>query len=127
MDEARKTLKEIKIGIIVMATIESIFGMILSGSPINFILGELLGTIGAMVFMNNLYGSLDVALSLDEVNAVKYSRKRAVLRMILLATVIFISFLLMEYVSVLGTFLGLMNIKFGVYLVPLAHKYKRKE
>ena len=127
MDEARKTLKEIKIGIIVMATIESIFGMILSGSPISFILGELLGTIGAMVFMNNLYGSLDVALSLDEANAVKYSRKRAVLRMILLATVIFISFLLMEYVSVLGTFLGLMNIKFGVYLVPLAHKYKRKE
>ena len=42
-------------------------------------------------------------------------------------TIIFIAFLLMEYVSVLGAFLGLMNIKFGVYLVPLAHKYKKEE
>lgn len=127
MDEAKKTLKEIKIGIIAMAAIESIVGMILSGSPISFILGELLGTIGAMVFMNNLYSSLDVALSLDEANAVKYSRKKAIVRMILLAAIIFIAFLLMEYVSVLGAFLGLMNIKFGVYLVPLAHKYKKEE
>ena len=83
MDEAKKTLKEIKIGIIAMAVVETIIGVVLSGNPISFILGELLGTIGAMVFMNNLYSSLDVALSLDEENAVKYSRKKAVLRMIL--------------------------------------------
>lgn len=131
MDEAKKTLREIKTGIIAMAVIESLVGAIISGvitgNPISFILGELLGTIGAMVFMNNLYSSLDVALSLDEANAVKYSRKKAIVRMILLAAIIFIAFLLMEYVSVLGAFLGLMNIKFGVYLVPLAHKYKKEE
>lgn len=127
MDEAKKTLNEIKLGIIAMAIVQSIIGVILIDNPVNFILGELLGTIGAMIFMNNLYSTLDIALSLDEDNAVKYTRKKAVVRMILLVAVIFISFVLMEYVSVLGTFLGLMNIKFGVYLVPLARKYKKDE
>lgn len=124
MNEAKKTLKEIIAGILFMAFIESVIGAIISGYPVNFILGEVLGTIGAVAFMLDLYKSIDKTLSLDEVSAVKYSKKRAVIRMILLAAVIFISFLLMEYVSVLGAFLGLMNIKFGVYLVPIGHKYK---
>ena len=127
MDEAKKTLKQIIAGILFMAVVESIVGAIISGSPISFILGEMLGTIGAVAFMLSLYRSLDVALSLDESNAVKYSRKRTFFRMILLVAVIFVSFVLMEYVSVLGAFLGLMNIKFGVYLVPLFHKYIKHE
>ncbi len=127
MNEAKKTLKEIIAGILLVAAIESVIGAIISDNPIAFILGEILGTIGAVVFMLNMYSTLDVALSMDEENAVKYSRKKTVLRMILLVAVIFISFVLMEYVSVIGTFLALMNIKFGVYLVPLVHKYKKDE
>lgn len=127
MDEAKKTLKEIIMGILIVAAIETIIGAILSDYPLNFILGELLGTIAAVVFMVNLFKSLDTALDLDEESAVKYSRKKAVLRMIFLAAVIFLSFVLMNYVSVLGTFLGLMNIKFGVYSVPLFHKYKERD
>lgn len=127
MDEAKKTLKEIIMGILIVAAIETIIGAILSDYPLNFILGELLGTIATVVFMVNLFKSLDTALDLDEESAVKYSRKKAVLRMIFLAAVIFLSFVLMNYVSVLGTFLGLMNIKFGVYSVPLFHKYKERD
>lgn len=124
MNEAKKTLKEIIAGILFMALIESVIGAIISDYPVNFIFGEVLGTIGAVAFMLDLYKSLDKTLSLDEATAIKYSKKRAIVRMILLAMVIFISFLLMEYVSVIGAFLGLMNIKFGVYLVPVSHKYK---
>ena len=124
--DARKTLKAIIVGIISMAFAESILGAIISERPIGFILGEVLGTIGAIAYMYNLYATLDVALSMDEGSAVKYSRRKAVFRLLLLAMVIFISFLFMEYVSVIGTFLGLMNIKFGVYLVPLAHEYKSR-
>ncbi len=126
MNEAKITLYKVVAGILVAAVLECIIGGILADNTVKFILGEFLGTVGAVIFMVNLYYSLDKALDMNEENAVKYTKKKAAFRMLLLAVVIIIAYTLWEYVSVLGTFLGLINIKIGVFMLPLLDRIKPK-
>lgn len=122
MNEARQTLYEIFAGIVLMALLECIAGVIVSENIGAFIAGTVLGSFAAGVFYMHLFISLGKVLDKTEKDAIRYSKICTVIRMVLMGAVIVIAFTFYEHISVIMTFVGMMNVKFTAYLQPLTHK-----
>lgn len=123
MGESKRTLYEFIGGITMLCFIGCCFGFFISEDPGAFILGEIYGSLCAVGLVMLLYRSLDKALDMDSEAATSYSRKQTFFRLILMVAVLALAIAFHKYISVLAAFMGLMNLKFGAYLVPLIHKF----
>ena len=122
MEESKEVLKSVIVGIVVLSIAECIVGTIVSGDFVRFFLGCILGSVAGGAYIIDMYKTLDIALDMDEEGASGFSRKRTARRMFGVAVVLALGILLNKVVSVLAVFLGVMNVKFAVYLYPLTNK-----
>lgn len=123
-EKSKQTLYELFVGVFFCMFVEIFlcFYVVKVESITRIIAGSILGTLGAMCFLVSLYKSLDIALTMDEEGAVKYSRKKSIFRTLGVAALMFFSVFIAKYVSVVAVFLGVMSVKFSAYLSPLTHK-----
>lgn len=122
MNEAAQTLLEVMIGIVVVSILECFVGIFIAHDYRYYLFGTLLGAGSAAFFYFHLFYVLDKALDKPEKEAVKYSKIQTVIRMVLMGTVIVVAFTFYENVSVVMTFVGMMNVKFAAYLQPTTHR-----
>ena len=123
MAKEKKSLLTLEINMVCLIFIESIFGLYFTNNIQRFMLGIVIGSIGAFLFLKSLYSSIDISLDLAENDAVKYFKKKAIQRTLLLAGIISGAILLARFISVVSVFISLMNVKFSAYLQPLTNKY----
>ena len=85
--------------------------------------GLVFGSAGAAGLACHMYHTLDVTLSLPEKDAVSYGRRQSFLRMFIMLGMLAISARFDRYVNLLGTFPGLLFLKFAAYLQPTLDKW----
>ncbi len=117
------TLKEMFVGIIGMAVLALIIFLIAGGgSRLPLILGLALGSAASGVILWHMYVTIGRAVDMDADSATKYTRKKAIVRMLAWGAVLVASALFPEMFHVVGTLVGLFLLKFTAYLQPLTHK-----
>lgn len=119
---ARQTVFDMAVGLIVCAVVTAAVGSIFAGQAYRWVLGVLLGAAVAGLMLRHLYVSLDRALDMDEEHASKYMKKSAVLRILMAGAGLLIGALFPKIFHVFGVFFGLLCLKFTAYLQPLTHK-----
>ncbi len=123
LKEAKETLRDLIIGIILCAVILIAASMILLGRRYSIIFGIGLGAIGAAIVAIHMFYSLNKSLDLGEEDAIKRERVMAVIRMVIMGLVAVIGIIFPQYFHVLGIFAGLLSLKISAYLQPLLHNY----
>lgn len=119
---AKETLFDMAVGLIVCAAVIAVVGSIFVGQAYRFVLGVLLGAAVAGLMLRHLYVSLDRALDMDEEHASKYMKKSAVLRILMAGAGLLLGALFPKIFHIFGIFIGLLCLKFTAYLQPLTHK-----
>ena len=99
MKTAKTSLWEVIAGIWILAAVVIAVSLIGISHPVPYVLGEIAGSLAAMLLMFELYHSVDVELDLPEKRAVSHSRPYTVL-------------------------IGLLGRKFGTLLVPLMERIR---
>ncbi len=116
-------LREMFVGIIGMAVLALIVFLIAGGeNRLSLILGLTLGTAASGVILWHMYVTIGRAVDMDADSATKYTRKKAIVRMLAWGAVLVISALFPAMFHVVGTLVGLFLLKFTAYLQPLTHK-----
>lgn len=123
MSKERKLLVSIEVTIVWLIIVESMVAVNITDNLPRYIIGATVGTGVAIFFIRNLYDSLDRALDLNEESAKKFYKKKSILRILIVAATIGLALLLSKYISVWAVFIGIMNLKFSVYIQPLTNKY----
>lgn len=115
MSQVRKTLNGFFLGIGIYGGIIEIIGLCFFPDKISYTLGLLFGIFIAVVMMLHITKTLGRALSMPEQQAVKYTRKQAVLRlgMMLLALIVGLILDCLNFVTVI---IGMLGLKIGAFL-----------
>jgi uncharacterized protein YacL len=127
MEKAKNSLIGLIIGILFFSFMVCGFGLFISKSPLRFVLGVLVGTVVSILLSIHLYHTIDVCLDLPPNRANAYMKKGILLRLLGMLVTLALSFLLNKYIHPLGVFIGLMTLKFSVYLQPVIEIMQEKE
>lgn len=119
---SNETLIELIIGILVINVCIVIPGSIISGSVLTFCLGELLGTVYAVFMVIHMTETIENMLDLPEEESSKYAKRGYAVRLVVTIAVMIIG-LKFEIFHFVGVFLGMMSIKFSVWIRPLVRKF----
>lgn len=122
MDEGKRTFSELIIGIIFWALVITILGIFIAGNKLAFFLGMLIGTAVAVIMSISMFRSVDKSLDMDTNGAVGYTKRKAFLRILLMAAAVLIAFYASDYISIIGVVVGIFSLKLSAYLQPLTHK-----
>ncbi|WP_167957719.1 ATP synthase subunit I [Anaerosporobacter faecicola] len=121
------TLKDLLFGIVISAVIVSIIGMMLTDNKVTYLLGVLLGTVIAIMLVIHLNATISKALDMTAEGATRYTKKMAILRIIIMGCAVVIALTFSEVFSLVGTILGILGLKFSAYLQPLTNKFITKK
>lgn len=126
MLDGKEALKELIMGIVILGFL-MLFGLLVTENKLQYFIGILVGTGVSVILSFHMYTSIDRALCLDYDGAVRYSRKMAVVRMLIMAVSVVFAVFLSDYISLIGVILGIMTLKLSAYIQPLTHKlfYKK--
>ena len=122
LDESKLTLYRIIVGIVICSFLELVIGLFIVNNNLKFIVGMILGTIVAILLVNNMYKSINKAIDAGEENADKVMRNGAILRIIAIFTIFFLAVYLRKYINIYGMFISTLNLKFSAYIMPLTNK-----
>lgn len=122
MDEGKRTFSELIIGIIFLALVITIPGIFIAGNKLAFFLGMLIGTAVAVIMLISMFRSVDKSLDMDTNGAAGYTKRKAFLRILLMAAAVLIAFYASDYISIIGVVVGIFSLKLSAYLQPLTHK-----
>lgn len=123
LKEARETLKELIVGIVLYAIILCIGSIILFRGQYSIVCGIALGTVGAVILAVHIFWSLNKSLDLGEDGAVKRERFMVILRMVIMGLIAAVGIIFSQQFHILGIFVGLLGLKISAYLQPLLHNY----
>lgn len=127
MKKMNETLVDLIIGIVFCTVVISIIGLLITNNKLSFILGELLGSGIAIMLSFHLNASISRALDMNEEGAAKYTKKMAVLRLIIMGCAVVVALTFPEVFSVIGTLLGILGLKISAYLQPLTNRFITKK
>lgn len=122
MEDSKKTLKTLLLGIMVYAIVFVIIGFFLSRNKQSYFAGLLLGIGIAAGLAVHLYKSLDYCLELDPESAEKTMRKKAVTRYLIMVIAAGTAGCFPEILNPVGLLIGLMGLKISAYLQPFIHR-----
>lgn len=119
--EGKQTRTELLFGIVFFSLL-SMAGNLLVENKLAYSLGVASGMLvaGGMVF--HMYASIEKAVLYDSEDAQKKMKLSAMVRMLFAVAALITAVLLPRYLSLIGTMLGLMSLKFAAYVQPLTHK-----
>ncbi len=96
--------------------------MTFNKNAVTILIGLLVGSIFSVLMFMHMAGSLETTVDmLAEEHARKHNIKMYGLRTLLLLIGIVIAYFT-TWVNIIALLIGIMNLKFGVYLQPLMHK-----
>lgn len=122
LEESKKTLNRLLLGILLYAVPFVIFGIFVLDSGFSYFIGLILGCIIAVAMAIHLYRSLDYCLELDPESAEKAMKKKTMLRFIIMLLAIGLSFCFPRIIDPIGLFLGMMGLKVSAYIEPFIHR-----
>ncbi|MFI3202137.1 MAG: hypothetical protein R3Y54_11570 [Eubacteriales bacterium] len=124
-----KTLRFLSISIIFLGFFIEIVGLLFTNDAINFTISMWIGIVLSIACAVHMAIALDYAMDLGEDGAPQYLVKHNLIRYGVIV-VVFSMILMTDYLNPLYTFLGIMTLKVGAYLVPFTDKllsYKKKK
>lgn len=116
--KVQKEVDDVTKGILIYAIIIMIMSFILSKSPISIILGVVFGSIIAILNFRLLALTMEKAVDLPPGKAQAYTASRYMVRMFIVAIVIFVS-VKNPSIHVLGTILGLVSTQIVIFVKKL--------
>ena len=122
LEESKKTLNRMLLGILLYAVPFCIIGVIVVDSKLSFFVGLILGCIIAAFNAIHLYKSLDYCLDLDPESAEKTMKKKTMFRFIIMLSAVGVAFCFPNVVNPVGLFLGMMGLKISAYFEPFIHR-----
>ena len=93
--------------------------------PVYYFVGLWIGIMGAIGYGFHMYHSLSIALGCDPDTAVKVVKKGSIIRYVSLVFILG-GLMVIDVVSPLTAFLGVMGLKAGAYMQPLTYKILSK-
>ncbi len=130
MDAVTKneTLAEVLAGIAIWGALWLIGILLFSDDRLHGVIGLLAGLSLAVFYIINLYHSIEGALDFDEKGAVAYTRKKYVIRY-LVVCVFYVAVAATGIGNVITCFAGIIGIKIGAYIQPFVRRYvfRRKD
>lgn len=127
MKNMNETLKDLIIGIVLSMIVVCIIGALVSNNKVAFILGDILGSIIAILLSIHLNATIARALDMNEEGAAKYTKKMSILRLIIMGCAVVVALTLPEVFNLIGTLLGILGLKISAYLQPLTNRYITKK
>ena len=126
MDELKQTLRELYIGVGVCTVLFAVVGCIFASNWLSWLFGTLLGGAAAAVLAGHMARCVGQAADMEEKAAVNYTKRSALLRMIVMILAVLAAVLLPNVFHILGVAAGVLSLKFAAYLQPLVHKLSFK-
>lgn len=126
MSKGFVTLVDLWIGLILYFVLFEIIGLIFVENRLSYTIGLLVGC-GVGAFMAwHMFDSIDVALDMPEEDAVKYMRKRSILRWLVMLVAAFagMRFAIMSFPAVL---IGILGLKIAAFCQPYTNLYITKK
>ena len=117
-----ETLTEMLCGEAIWSLLWAAGILIFSKDRLHAIAGLAIGTALALFYTVNLYMSVEGSLDFDEKGAIAYTRKKYLIRYLVVCAV-FVVTALTGIGSIFTCFAGIMGIKLGAYLQPLVRRY----
>ena len=117
-----RTLLELYIGVILLAIVILIVGLIFARPIWKYAVGVFLGAVTALLQLYNIYDTLDRALDADEGKARSYITAKSMLRLIIIAAVMVFSYFV-GFTCFLGVVLGLFTVKLSALINPWLKKH----
>ncbi len=127
MKNMNETLKDLIIGIVLSMIVVCIIGALVSNNKVAFILGDILGSIIAILLSIHLNATIARALDMNEEGAAKYTKKMSILRLIIMGCAVVVALTLPEVFNLIGTLLGILGLKISAYLQPLTNRFITKK
>lgn len=126
-----ETLLDLFIGISIYFIIFEIAGLIFVENRLSYTLGLILGCVVSGFLAWDMFVSIDNALDLPEDDAVKYSRKRSLIRWLVMLVVAFAGMRLAVF-SFPAVITGMLGLKIAAFCQPytnshITKKFLRKE
>jgi glycerol uptake facilitator-like aquaporin len=100
-----------------------IIGLFFVNKIINYIIGAILGTVVAIIMVNNMYSVINKALIESEEVAEGIVRKGSIIRTVGVFVFMILVLSFKEYVNPYMTILCMFNLKFAALIQPFTNKY----
>lgn len=123
--EKPSVLKELYIGIGIVALFFMILGIIVMRPFWIFAIGLLLGASGACLWLYSMFDVLDKALDLTKKGAKNFVALRSILRLIIIMVFMGLA-LYIHWNAFVGVAVGLLSLKISALLNPYVKKYITK-
>ena len=92
-------------------------------NPLAMALGTLAGGLTAAGLLFHMYRHLDIALDMKPESASRHTQFAAIQRMLIMAVVMAVSFLFMDYLHPAGVAFGILGMKVAALSYPKFHIY----
>ncbi len=112
---------ELYVGIIIVAIIFLVIGLIFARPMWMYLVGVLGGALGAAFQLYNMYDTIDRVLSVDEGKARSYMTAKSMMRLILSAVIMVVAYMV-GLPAFIGAILGLFSLKVAALINPLIKK-----
>lgn len=116
-----RTMLELYVGILGVAVIMLMVGLIFARPMWMYLVGILGGTAGAAFQLYNMYDTIDRALSVDEGKARGYMTAKSMFRLIISAVIMVVAYFV-GVTAFVGSILGLFSLKISALINPLIKK-----
>lgn len=116
-----RTMLELYVGIIIVAIIFLVIGLIFARPMWMYFVGVLGGVLGAAFQLYNMYDTIDRALSVDEGKARSYMTAKSMMRLILSAVIMVVAYMV-GLPAFIGAILGLFSLKVAALINPFIKK-----
>ncbi|MCR4655673.1 MAG: hypothetical protein K5770_05520 [Lachnospiraceae bacterium] len=117
-----ETLAEMLAGIGIWGALWLIGILLFSKDRLHGVIGLIAGLALAVFYIINLYRSIEGALDFDEKGAVAYTRKKYLIRY-LVVCIVYAAVAWTGIGNVITCFAGIIGIKIGAYLQPFVRRY----
>jgi len=123
MDEGRRTLVDMLVGIAIFAVLMAILGSFFKEVRWYFISGVVTGAVVAALLSFHMYRTVANCLDLDADEATSYTKRRAMVRLAIMVAVLVLAVFIGKEYMVLGSLMGMLCLKFSAYTQPLTHRF----
>lgn len=121
MSQVKKTVVGFLLGIGIYTGIMELIGLCFFHDKVSYTLGLLFGSVVAVLVMVHIVKTLDKALDLQEQQAVKYTRRQALLRLGIMLIAL-ITALSVEQLNFVAVVIGMLGLKLGSFLAAFLLK-----
>jgi hypothetical protein len=121
-----ETLLDLFFGMMIYFILFEIVGLIFVENRLSYTLGLILGCLVSDFMAWDMFVSIDNALDLPEDDAVKYSRKRSMIRWLVMLVAAFAGMKL-SLISFPAVIIGILGLKIAAFCQPYTNSYITKK